>query len=41
MLRIRDATAQTTSTTMSVERTARQLASAARTIDDALVSYTL
>ena len=41
MLRIRDATAQTTVTTMSVERAARELALVARKIDDSLLVYTL
>ena len=41
MLRIRDATAQTTVTTMSVERAARELALVARKIDDSLVVYAL
>ena len=41
MLRIRDATAQTTVTTMSVERAARELALVARKIDDSLRVYTL
>jgi methyl-accepting chemotaxis protein len=41
MLRIRDTTAQTTVTTMSVERAARELALVARKIDDSLVAYAL
>lgn len=41
MLKIRDATAQATTTTMVVERTARELNVVARKIDDTLASYTL
>jgi len=41
MLRIRDATAQATTTTMSVERTARELNIVARRMDEALAEYRL
>ena len=41
MLRIRDATAQATTTTMSVERTARDLNTVARKMEESLARYTV